>query len=132
MADRGLLDTSVFIASESGRPVNEALLPEEAAISVVTVAELHVGVLSARDVDTRAKRLATLGAVADVETLAIDDAVAAAWARLRVHLAESERRINVNDLWIAATALANGLAVITQDEDFAPVEGAAGLVVVAV
>jgi predicted nucleic acid-binding protein len=132
MAARGLLDTSVFIASESGRSINEALLPDEAAISVVTVAELQAGVLSARDVDTRAKRLATLNAVADVETLPIDDAVAAAWARLRVHLAESERRLNVNDLWIAATALANGLPVVTQDDDFAPVDGAAGLVVVAV
>jgi predicted nucleic acid-binding protein len=132
MAARGVLDTSVFIASESGRSINEALLPDEAAISVVTVAELQVGVLSAGDVDTRAKRLATLKAVADVETLPIDDAVAAAWARLRVHLAESERRLNVNDLWIAATALANGLPVITQDDDFAPVHGAAGLVVVAV
>jgi predicted nucleic acid-binding protein len=132
MAARGLLDTSVFIASESGRSINEALLPDEAAISVVTVAELQVGVLSARDVDTRAKRLATLKAVADVETLPIDDAVAAAWARLRVHVAESERRLNVNDLWIAATALANGLPVVTQDDDFAPVDGAAGLVVVAV
>jgi predicted nucleic acid-binding protein len=132
VAARGLLDTSVFIASESDRSINEALLPDEAAISVVTVAELQVGVLSARDVDTRAKRLATLNAVADVETLPIDDAVAAAWARLRVHLAESERRLNVNDLWIAATALANGLPVVTQDDDFAPVDGAAGLVVVAV
>jgi predicted nucleic acid-binding protein len=132
MAARGLLDTSVFIASESGRSINEALLPDEAAISVVTVAELQVGVLYARDVDTRAKRLATLKAVADVETLPIDDAVAAAWARLRVHVAESERRLNVNDLWIAATALANGLPVVTQDDDFAPVDGAAGLVVVAV
>jgi predicted nucleic acid-binding protein len=132
MAARGLLDTSVFIASESGRSINEARLPNEAAISVVTVAELQVGVLSARDVDTRAKRLATLKAVADVETLPIDDAVAAAWARLRVHVAESERRLNVNDLWIAATALANGLPVVTQDDDFAPVDGAAGLVVVAV
>jgi predicted nucleic acid-binding protein len=58
--------------------------------------------------------------------------VAAAWARLRVHLAEAGRRLNVNDLWIAATAVAHGLPVITQDDDFAPVEGAAGMVVVAV
>jgi len=131
-ADRGLLDTSVFIATETGRSIDEALLPEEAAISVVTVAELHVGVLSAPDVHTRARRLATLDAVADVETLHVDELVAAAWARLRVHLAESGRRLNVNDLWIAATAVAHGLPVITQDDDFAPVEGAAGLVVVAV
>ena len=131
-AGRGLLDTSVFIASETGRSIDEALLPEEAAISAVTVAELHVGVLAGPDVDTRARRLATLDAVADVETLQVDESVAATWARLRVHLAESGRRLNVNDLWIAATALAHGLPVITQDDDFAPVEGAAGLVVVAV
>jgi predicted nucleic acid-binding protein len=132
MAGRGLLDTSVFIASESGRSIDEALLPDEAAISVVTLAELHVGVLAARDVDTRAQRLATLEAVSDVETLAVDEAVAAAWARLRVHLAASGQRLNVNDLWIAATALAHDLPVVTQDEDFRPVQGAAGLVVVAV
>ncbi len=132
MAVRGLLDTSVFIASESGRSIDEALLPEEAAISVITVAELHVGVLAARDVDSRARRLATLNAVTDIETLPVDEPVAAAWARLRVHLGASRRRLNVNDLWIAATALANDLPVITQDQDFAPVEGAAGLVVVAV
>jgi hypothetical protein len=129
---RGLLDTSVFIASESGRPLDAASLPEEGAISPVTVAELHVGVLAATDLDTRARRLATLEALADVETLPIDNAVAATWARLRVHLAESQRRLNVNDLWIAATALANDLPVVTQDDDFEPIEAVGGLSVVRV
>jgi len=129
---RGLIDTSVLIAGESGRPLDAARLPDEVAISAVTLAELHVGVLAARDVDTRARRLATLEAVGDIHLLAIDEAVAAAWARLRVHLAEARRRINVNDLWIAATALAHGLPVITQDDDFGPVDGVAGLEVVRV
>lgn len=129
---RGLLDTSVFIASESGRPLDADRLPREVAISAVTVAELHVGVLAARDVDTRARRLATLEATADLELLGVDERVAAAWARLRVHLAEAGRRLNVNDLWIAATALANDLPVVTQDDDFGPVDGVAGLVVVRV
>ncbi|MGN6189190.1 MAG: type II toxin-antitoxin system VapC family toxin [Conexibacter sp.] len=129
-AARGLLDTSVFIAGESGRRLDVQALPDEVAVSAVTVAELHVGVLAARDVDTRAQRLATLEAIADVEVLAVDEAVAAAWARLRVHLAEARRRINVNDLWIAATALAHGLPVVTQDDDFGPVDGVAGLSVV--
>ena len=70
-ARRGLLDTSVLIASESGRALDAALLPAEAAISAVTVGELHVGVLAATDVDTRARRLATLEAVADVEILPV-------------------------------------------------------------
>jgi predicted nucleic acid-binding protein len=130
--ERGLLDTSVFIASEAGRPLDESSLPDEGAISPITVAELHVGVLAAKDVDTRARRLATLEAIADVETLPIDNAVAAAWALLRIHLAEADRRLNVNDLWIAATALAHDLPVVTQDDDFEPVESVGGLSVVRV
>jgi predicted nucleic acid-binding protein len=129
---RGLLDTSVFIASESGRRLDEGSLPDEAAISAITLGELHVGVLAARDVDTRARRLATLEAVADLETLPVDNAVAATWAVLRVHLAEAQRRINVNDLWIAATAVAHGLPVVTQDDDFGPVAGVRQLEVVRV
>jgi predicted nucleic acid-binding protein len=135
MADavaQGLLDTSVFIASETGRQLEVERLPLEAAVSAVTIGELHVGVLAARDVDTRARRLATLQAVADIEVLAVSEAVAAIWAQLRVHLAEAGRRLNVNDLWIAATALAHGLPVVTQDEDFDPIDGAAGLTVIRV
>lgn len=129
---RGLLDTSVLIARESGRPLDVARLPEEVAISAVTVAELHVGVLAAKDVDIRARRLATLELVADIAVLGVDSAVAASWALLRIHLAETGRRLNVNDLWIAATALHHGIAVVTQDDDFDPVAGCAGLVVVRV
>ena len=70
--------------------------------------------LAARDVDTRARRLATLDAVADVETLQVDGAVAATWALLRIHLAESRRRFNVNDLWITATALTHDLPVVAR------------------
>lgn len=129
---RGVLDTSVFIAAESGRPLDAARVPDESAISVVTLAELHAGVLAARDTDTRARRLATVEAIADVEVLPIDAEAAVMWARLRVLLAESGRRANVNDLWIAATAASRGLPVVTQDDDFAAVEGLAGLVVVRV
>jgi hypothetical protein len=129
---RGLLDTSVFIARESGRPLKEELLPDELAISAVTVAELHVGVLAASDVDIRARRLATLESIADVEVLVVDEAVAASWALLRVHLAAAGRRLNINDLWVAATALAHRIPVVTQDDDFGPVEGVGGLAVVRV
>jgi predicted nucleic acid-binding protein len=131
-ATRGLLDTSVFIASETGRALDERLLPQELAVSAITIAELHVGVLAARDLDTRARRLATLETVFDIELLAVDESVAVSWALLRVHLAEAQRRLNVNDLWIAATAHAHAIPVVTQDEDFSPVEGVGGLEVVRV
>jgi predicted nucleic acid-binding protein len=129
---RGLLDTSVFIALESARPIHSELLPEESAISSITVGELQAGVLAASDTDVRARRLATLEALSDIEVLTVDETVAASWALLRVHLAESGRRLNVNDLWIAATALAHQIPVITQDDDFGPVDGVAGLQVIQV
>lgn len=129
---KGLLDTSVFIALESGRRIDEQRIPEETAVSVVTLAELQAGVLAAVDVDVRARRLATLDAVSDIELIDIDESAARAWARMRVHLAESGRRVNVNDLWIAAVAASRGLPVVTQDDDFGPVEGIMGLDVIRV
>ena len=128
----GLLDTSVFIALESGRAIDAGGLPALSVVCPVTVAELQAGVLAAGDVDTRARRLATLESIADVELLVIDAAVAAEWARLRVHLAETGGRVAVNDLWIAATAAANGLPVVTQDDDFGPLDGVGGLTVIRV
>lgn len=130
-AARGLLDTSVFIARESGRPLNVEVLPDHSFICPVTIAELQAGVLAAQDVHVRARRLATLDATNDIEILLIDEAVAAQWARLRVHLAQAGRRMNVNDLWIAATAVAHAIPVVTQDDDFAPLQGA-GLEVIRV
>jgi predicted nucleic acid-binding protein len=129
---KGLLDTSVFIALESGRPLDEQRIPDETAVSVVTLAELQAGVLAAADVDVRARRLATLEAVGDIELIDIDESAARTWARMRVHLVEIGRRVNVNDLWIAAVAASRGLPVVTQDDDFDPVEGVAGLQVVRV
>lgn len=129
---KGLLDTSVFIALESGRSLDEQRIPEESAVSVVTLAELQAGVLAAADVDVRARRLATLDALSDIELIDIDESAARAWARMRVHLAESGRRVNVNDLWIAAVAASRGLPVVTQDDDFGPVVGVMGLEVIRV
>jgi predicted nucleic acid-binding protein len=132
LTERGLLHTSVFIAAENGRPLDERLIPEETALSVVTLAELHAGVLASVDIDVRARRLATLNAVADIELIDIDESAAVIWAQMRAHLAESGRRLNVNDLWIAASAASRRLPVVTQDDDFGPVEGIGHLRVIRV
>ncbi|MDG5481319.1 type II toxin-antitoxin system VapC family toxin [Mycolicibacterium gadium] len=126
----GILDTSVFIADESGRPLETSLLPEELATTVVTLAELNAGVLAARTSEIRARRLRTLDAVADMTALPVDEEAAQMWALLRVHLAEAGRRVRVNDLWIAAIAAAKHLPVVTQDDDFDVLEGVAGLAIV--
>lgn len=132
MTARGLLDTTVFIANESGRALDQRRLPDESAVSVVTLAELQAGVLAARTVDVRAHRLTTLDLLAGIEALPIDEDVARAWALLRVHLAESGQRVNVNDLWIAATAVAHHLPVVTQDAGFDVLDGVSGLAVIRV
>lgn len=119
MSTSGLLDTSVFIAQESGRGLDVDALPDQGYISVVTTAELQAGVLVAKDTETRARRLATLESLSFLTPLSIDATAAAHWARLRVRLHEEGRRLNVNDLWIAAVALAHDLPVVTQDDDFA-------------
>ena len=132
MIAAGVLDTSVFIANETGRALDEAAMPEEVATTVITLAELNAGVLTAGSAEVRARRLATLDAVADIVALPVDEDAARVWARLRVHLAETGRRMGVNDLWIAAIAVARGLSVITQDDDFAALEGASGFAVIRV
>jgi predicted nucleic acid-binding protein len=127
-----VLDTSVLIAGESGRALAVERIPEEVAASVITLAELRAGVLVAADAHIRARRLATLETLSDIEVIPIDRHAAEIWALLRVHLAEAGRRLNVNDLWIAASAASRGLPVVTQDADFDPVDGVAGVAVIRV
>jgi predicted nucleic acid-binding protein len=113
-----VLDTSIFIAGEQGRPLARAL-PEEVSVSVVTLAELELGVLMARDSETRSRRLATLTRVREQTAgLPADDRVASAYARLAAGELAAGRRPRVHDTWIAATALAHGAQVWTQDADF--------------
>lgn len=120
---RGVADTSVFIAREVDRPLDVAALPDELAVSVITIGELRAGVLVADDVETRDRRLSTLAAALSLEPLPIDGEVADAWARLRVSLRDAGRRMPVNDSWIAATALTYDVPLVTQDRDHVAVAG---------
>ena len=119
----GLADTSIFIASETGRPLRIDALPDELAVSIITVGELRAGVLAAADVDTRHRRLNTLIRVLELQPIPVDEAVAQAWARLRIMLRDHSMRMAVNDSWIAATALALGVPVVTQDSDYVELPG---------
>ncbi len=129
---RGIVDTSVFIAHETGRPLDTQGLPAQVSISVVSLAELEVGVLLAADVRARARRLATLDSISDLAVLPIDEQVARHWALLRAELARNGRRINVNDVWVAATAIAHELPVVTQDTDFDAIAEIGGLSIIRV
>jgi predicted nucleic acid-binding protein len=115
---QGLADTSLFIARETMRPLDANALPDELAVSIITIGELRAGVLAADAVEIRDRRLRTLTAALALDPIPVDDAVAAQWARLRVLLRDSGQRMPVNDSWIAATAMAHGVPVVTQDDDF--------------
>ena len=116
---RGLLDTSVFIAREAGRPLAPDRLPDEAAVSAITLAQLELGVHLAASEETRALRLRTLRAVQSTYvSLPIDDHVASSFAALVAAARSAGRRPKVQDAWIAATAHTHGVAVYTQDDDF--------------
>ena len=115
---RGLGDTTLFIAVETGRPLDVKALPDEIGVSVITIGELRAGVLAATDVETRDRRLATLTQALAMEPLPIDAQVADRWAKLRILLRDSGKRMPVNDSWIAATAMSLGIPVVTQDGDY--------------
>jgi predicted nucleic acid-binding protein len=115
---RGLADTTVFIARESGRPIQNELFPDELAVSIITIGELRARVLAASDVTLRDQRLATLTNAMYLDPVCIDEDVAAQWARLRLLLRDSGQRMPVNDSWIAATAMSLAVPIVTQDDDY--------------
>jgi predicted nucleic acid-binding protein len=120
---RGLADTTVFVARESERALDVAAIPDELAVSVITIGELRAGVLAATDLQTRDRRLGTLTEALALQPVPIDDRVSESWARLRLLLRDSGQRMPVNDSWIAATALALGVPVVTQDHDYVMISG---------
>ncbi len=116
---RGLLDTSVFIAEEQGRELATDRLPDEAAVSVVTLAELELGVHMATSDEIRARRMRTVGAVRSTYlALPVTEDVASAFAEIVATARRDGRRPTVQDAWIAATARAHAVAVYSQDADF--------------
>lgn len=113
-----ILDTSVLIAREQARSL-ERPLPDEVAVSVVSIAELEIGVLVAHDADIRGRRLRTLTNVRSLAAaLPIDERTAAAYAQLAARALSSGRKPRIHDTWIAATALVSDAEVWTQDADF--------------
>lgn len=109
---KAVLDTSVVIASDI------PLLAGELAISAATVAELHFGVLVAKDAAARANRMRRLSVLQrHFDALPIDDAVAVSYGQLAAAVVEAGRqpRARTMDLLIAATAHAHGARLYTRN-----------------
>jgi len=108
---RVLLDTSVLIGSDAPGEL-------EGAISAASLAELHFGLLVARDPDERGRRAQRLGVIeATFEPFPLDAAVAREWGRLAAAVAErgGKPRRRAVDLAIAATANVHDVPLLTAD-----------------
>ena len=111
---RSVLDTSVLVRATM-EPV-----AGELSISAASLAELHFGVLVARDVGTRALRLRRVALVERLfDPLPVDDAVARAYGRVASAAVQAGRqpRSRVTDLLIAATALAHSARLVTANAE---------------
>lgn len=112
-----ILDTSALIGGWS-----PAFAGQDGSISVITLAELHFGIHTARTHDERTVRLANLGAVeAAFAPIPVDDSIARAWAGLAGAAREQglQPRTRAFDLVIAATAKVRGEPLVTRDRDLA-------------
>jgi tRNA(fMet)-specific endonuclease VapC len=122
---QGVLDTSTVIAMQ--QITDPSALPAEPLITTVTLAELSVGPLVARDERERAARQAHLQqAEADFDPLPFDQAAARAFGQVAASLRRSGRKSSARayDALIAATALAHGLPVYTCNAaDFDGIDG---------
>ena len=115
---RALADTSVFIGLEAARFDASRFADFEWGISVVSLSELRLGVLRATDPQVASRRLSTYQLAQQFQPLPVDEAVSDAWALLVSRLRQDGRKVPVNDSWIAATAIANGVPIVTQDSDY--------------
>jgi predicted nucleic acid-binding protein len=115
---RALADTSVFVGLEAARFDAGRFAGYEWGVSAVTLGELRLGVLQAKDPEAASWRLSTYQLAQRFEALTVDEAVSEAWALLVSRLRAAGRRVPVNDSWIAATAIAHGVPVVTQDSDY--------------
>ena len=122
---RALLDTSFFVATESGRPVVDKTGVTETEVLVVTLADLTLGVLLVVDAE-RAARVATLSAVESTwDPLPVDAEVARQFARIVAELRGRRRRISILDALVAATAAVEQIPVVTQDRNYNAIPGVA-------
>jgi predicted nucleic acid-binding protein len=115
---RALADTSVFVGLEAERFDAAQFADFEWGISAITLGELRLGVLQARDPEAASRRLSTYQLAQRFEALTVDEPVGDAWALLVSRLRATGRKVPINDSWIAATAIAHRIPIVTQDADY--------------
>lgn len=121
-----LLDTNTVSYYIAGNPPEvrkryERVGLPSTAVSTVTEAELRYGV--ARNPGALRRRASVESFLSDAVILPWDSAAARSYAQLRAAQERKGRPLSLEDLMIAAHALALGLRLVTHDSVFAFVDG---------
>lgn len=115
---RAIADTSLFTGLEPSRVDHDVVGFYDLGVSVVTLSELRLGVLQAQDPEVAARRLSAYQVAQRFRPLVIDENVSEAWALLVTRLRAAESKVPLNDSWIAATAMAHEVPVMTQNAEY--------------
>jgi len=125
-----LLDTNAFVdhlrrgqkSTVTARML--AAPPGSIHLCSVVLGELIFGAVRSGPMNEAVNRALISGLLAQFDSVPFDDAAAEAYGRLRAHLTTTGQLIGPNDLLIAATALANGLTLVTHNTaEFSRVPG---------
>ncbi|MFD4457212.1 type II toxin-antitoxin system VapC family toxin [Nocardia sp. NPDC058480] len=122
-SQRALADTSIFIGLEAQRFDRAAVANYEWGVSVVTLGELRLGVLHAKEPESASRRLSTYQLAQRFTPIGIDERVAESWALLVSRLRAAGRKVPINNSWIAATAITHGIPIVTQGGDYDSMPG---------
>jgi tRNA(fMet)-specific endonuclease VapC len=120
-----LLDADWIISYLNGRTeaveLINRLADEGLAVSTIVAGEIYEGLLSGPDADRRTTLFQVF--TSSVRLLAPDDDVAQNYARIRSELRGQGQLLADNDLWIAATAMAYRLTLVSRDQHFKRIPG---------
>ncbi|MBT5901673.1 MAG: type II toxin-antitoxin system VapC family toxin [Opitutaceae bacterium] len=123
--NRLLIDTNIYVAFKRGNPAVVELLgrAEKIVLCSVVIGELLAGFRSGNQASKNRQQLESFSANARVGTCSLNANTAEFYAAVFTQLKQKGRPIPTNDMWIAASAMQNGLAICTLDAHFESIDG---------
>jgi tRNA(fMet)-specific endonuclease VapC len=118
-----ILDTNIVTAWLKGEEAIADKIDRAVGIyiPVTVIGELYYGAMYSARVQKNISSIQRL--LANYNVLLIDDVVAFAYGKIKSDLRKKGKPIPENDIWIAAIAFANKIAIVTRDKHFKEIEG---------